>query len=129
MDLASVFLAVLLHSCFNLFSFLFMILISQGQMLTEIKACSSEQVRKWLNQRITDARWAEQMRADFDCVRCVIQGCCSFLNNLKKAFAQVIQVRVLCEALHTLRIPSTSRKFQMGEKEGLKKGQKRMRDK
>ena len=77
-----------------------MILISQGQMLTEIKACSSEQVRKWLNQRITDARWAEQMRADFDCVRCVIQGCCSFLNNLKKAFAQVIQVRVLCEALH-----------------------------
>ena len=77
-----------------------MILISQGQMLTEIKACSSEQVRQWLKQRITDARWAEEMRADFDCVRCVIQSCGSFLKDLKKAFAQVTQVRALLEALH-----------------------------
>jgi hypothetical protein len=43
------------------------------------------------------------MRADFDCMRSVIQGSCScgpFLKNLKKAFIKVIRVRVLFVALH-----------------------------
>ena len=32
-------------------------------MLKDIEACSTEPVKKWLDQRMTGARWAKQMRA------------------------------------------------------------------
>jgi hypothetical protein len=32
-------------------------------MLKDIEECSDEPARNWLDQRMTGARWAEQMRA------------------------------------------------------------------